>query len=72
MNTLLEALSRKAQTPDLRRDAAGGAGNLYKSPLDGECPTPLWLRARAHTIDFRPEELARTHWKKLGRSMLDD
>jgi hypothetical protein len=33
---------------------------------------PLWLEARARTIDFRRDDLVRTHWKKIGRSMFDN
>jgi hypothetical protein len=33
---------------------------------------PLWLKARAWMIGFRRDDLERTHWKKIWRSMVVD
>jgi hypothetical protein len=35
-------------------------------------PMPLWLKARARAVSFRRGDLARTHWKKVLRSMVED
>jgi hypothetical protein len=40
--------------------------------LNRGSPAPLWLKARARTIGFRRDDLERTHWKKLSRSMVED
>jgi len=37
--------------------------------LNRGIPMPLWMKARAHATDFRHEDLERTHWKKVMRSM---
>ena len=41
-------------------------------PPDHDSLVLLWLKARARTIDFRHHELARTHWRKVWRSMAQD
>jgi hypothetical protein len=32
-------------------------------------PVPLWLQARAQTINFHRDELERTHCRKIWRAM---
>jgi len=32
---------------------------------------PLWMKAQAQAIDFRHEDLERTHWKKVMRAMFE-
>ena len=72
MNTLLEAPAHEAETVDRRRDTAGVAGNAFRISLNQGSPAPLWQRARNRTIGFRHDDLVRTHWRKVWRSMLDD
>jgi hypothetical protein len=31
-----------------------------------------WLKATIRTIDSRRDDLERTHWKKIWRSMVED
>ena len=71
MNIFLEVPSHNAATPDLRHDD-GVDWNAYSISLNRGSSTPLWLKAIARTIDFRRDDLERTHWRKLGRTMLDD
>jgi len=35
-------------------------------------PVPLWLKARLQATGFRRDDLERTHWKKVCRSMFVD
>ena len=70
MNALLEAPAHKAEAVSLRhyedvRKANGSSPNQSS-------PIPLWLEARAQTIDFRRDDLERTHWKKVCCSMQAD
>ena len=72
MNTLHEAPSNKVRIVDPRHDDVEFTGNAYYITLNQGSSMPLWLKARAQTIDFRRGDLVRTHWKKIGQSMLDD
>jgi hypothetical protein len=47
-------------------------GKIKQFSLNGGNPVPLWLKARVQAMDFRPDELERTHWKKVWRSMFAD
>jgi hypothetical protein len=71
MNTLLEAQGQEAESVDLRHDV-GAASREYRNFLNQGSPVPLWLVARARTMDFRRGDLVRTHWKKIGRSMVEN
>jgi hypothetical protein len=71
MNPLLEAPACEAEMVDIRDDDDGVASQADANPLDQGSPVPLWREARAQAIDFRHDDLVRTHWKKIGRSMLD-
>jgi len=71
MKTLLEAPAGEAEMVDLRDNVVGVASQAGQSSLAHESPDPLWRAARAQAIDFRHADLVRTHWQKLGRSMLD-
>jgi len=72
MNTLLEAPARAAAKMDFRRDDTGFAWNAFRIFLNQGSPPPLWLKARDRTVGFRPDDLERTHWKKVSRSMVAD
>jgi hypothetical protein len=62
MNTLFEAPAS---------DDAGVARKTCRITLNQGSPVLRWLEATAQTIDFRLDDLERTHWKKVWRSMLD-
>jgi hypothetical protein len=68
MNIVLKTRSDKAETGDLCHDdrVTGNACRIF--PNQGS-PAPLWLKARSRTIGFRHDDLERTHWKKVWRSM---
>ena len=72
MNPLLETPSDQAETVGLRHDDGGGARKTGRITLNRGSPVLRWLEAAAQTIDFRLDDLERTHWKKVWRSMLDD
>ncbi len=72
MNNLLEASARETERVDLRHDGVGVAWNAFRIFLSRGSPAPLWLKARTRTIDFRRDDLERTHWKKVSRSMVQD
>ena len=72
MNILFEAPARETERVHLRRDDAGVAWNAFRIFLNRGSPAPLWLKARARTIGFRRDDLERTHWKKVSRSMVVD
>jgi len=40
--------------------------------LNRVSPVPLWLMARVRAIGFRSDDLLRTHWNKVWRSMVED
>ena len=72
MNTVLETPALQTDRVDLRQDDAGVAWNAFRIFLNRGSPAPLWLKARSRTIGFRPDDLERTHWKKVSRSMVVD
>ncbi|MGA9450657.1 MAG: hypothetical protein WBW41_04845 [Verrucomicrobiia bacterium] len=72
MNTPLEAPAGEAERVDLRHDAIGVAWNAFRIFQNEGSPAPLWLKARARAIGFRRDDLERTHWKKVCRSMVVD
>jgi hypothetical protein len=72
MNALLEAPPREAKRVDLRHDGIGVAWNAFRIFLNGGSPAPLWVKARVRAIGFRRDDLERTHWKKVSRSMAVD
>jgi len=72
MNTLLESHSYKTETGHLCRDdvwfvrdANGHSAKRGRSAL-------RWLKATVPTIDSRRDDLARTHCRKIWRSMMED
>ena len=71
MKTLLEAPAGEAEMVDTRDHGVGVASQADQNPLAHGSPVPLWREARAQAINFRHNDLVRTHWQKLGRSMLD-
>ena len=72
MNALLEVPAGEAQMVDICDNGVGVASQADPNPLAHGSPDPLWREARAQAINFRRGDLVRTHWQKLGRSMLDD
>jgi hypothetical protein len=65
-------LAGKAETVEIRNDDAAVLGKADRISLRQGSPAPLRLEARARTINFRREELERTHWKKVCRLMQSD
>jgi len=66
---------RKARSLDVKMDGRGDTGMARatcQNCLNPDYPAPLWLKARAQTIDFRHNDLEKTHWKKILRSILED
>jgi len=47
-------------------------GRVKRFYLNGGNPVPLWLKARIQAMDFQHDDLERTHWKKVWRSMFAD
>lgn len=72
MDTPFEAPARETETVDFRRDDVGVAWNVFRIFLNQGSPAPLWLKARARAIGFRRDDLERTHWRKVWRSMVVD
>lgn len=72
MNTLLEAPAHEVETIDLCRHEEATGRKPNGRPWNQGSPMPLWLKARAWTIGFGRDDLMRTHWKKVWRSMRDD
>ena len=72
MNTLLEAPAHEAETVDFRHDDVGVVRKANKSPLNQGRSGLRWLKATVRTINSRRDDLERTHWKKIGRSMVGD
>jgi hypothetical protein len=52
------------------QNSAAIGRNTNASTLNPDDPVPLWLKARARAIGFRHDDLVRTHWKKVWRSMV--
>jgi hypothetical protein len=71
MYTLFEAPACKAETIDLRHGDVGGTNKENRSFLNQGSPVPLWREARARTINFRHDDLVRTHLKKVWRSLIE-
>jgi hypothetical protein len=72
MNTLVEAPLHQAETGGAcRRDIRGAGRAFHFSPSQGG-PAPLWQRAKIQAIGFRHDDLERTHWKKVWRSIFAD
>ena len=71
MNSLLEAPSNQAETVDLRHDDAGVAGKTCRISLNQGRPVLRWLEATARKVGSRLDDLERTRWKTVWRSMLD-
>lgn len=72
MNTLLEAPIREAESVEFRDDDARVARRINGSPPNQRRAGARWLEATVRTIDAQRNDLERTHWKKVLRSMQDD
>jgi hypothetical protein len=72
MNALIEAPLQKAQIGNAHHDSIEVVQRTLRFFLNHGCPTPLWHKAITQTIGFRRDELERTHWKKVWRSMFVD
>jgi hypothetical protein len=70
--TRLEAPADKVETVDVVDNDIEVIRKAIGSPPDQDSPVPLWLKARARTVNFRHHELAQTHWKKVWRSMVEE
>jgi hypothetical protein len=47
-------------------------GEFCRNSLIQDIPLALWAKAQAHAFNFRGDDLARTHWRKICRSLQDD
>jgi hypothetical protein len=72
MTTPVAAHCHQAKTVDPRRDEIEILDKAEQASLIQGSPKPLWVEARAQTIGFRHDDLVRTHWRKIGRSVHDD
>lgn len=72
MNTPGTAPSNNASLVELHPNEAGIVGKAKgQFEIQGGF-APLWLQARAKTVDFRHADLVQTHWRKVCRSMVED
>ena len=78
MNTLLQTPASSIQHPpsslepiDIRHDNDDSVRRATGYPANQGSTVPLWQQARARTIGFRRDDLSRTHWRKVWRSMRD-
>lgn len=67
MNTLLEAPAHEVKTTAFRHDA----DRVVRSPSDKGRSAPVRLKPRAW-IEFWRDDVVRTHWRKVWRSMAED
>lgn len=72
MNAMLSLPARASETParpaggpTLVRESCGSLPNQSSPP-------PLWRLAQMRTFCFRREDLERTHWQKVRRSLVED
>ena len=72
MNIRLGVPAYKTEMVDLRHDHVGVVRKANGSPANHGRSGLSWLEATARTIDFRRDDLERTHWKKVWRSMVVD
>jgi hypothetical protein len=72
MNALPDTLAPEAETVDLCRDDFAVARKAKGSSPDQGWPKLRWSKATVRTIDSRRDDLERTHWKKVWRSMVED
>jgi hypothetical protein len=47
-------------------------GEFCRNSLNQDIPLPLWVKAQAHAFNFREDDLARTRWRKICRTLQDD
>lgn len=72
MNLLLETPALETATIDLGRDRVRGARRTTGSPPHPGRSGLRGLRATVRTKDARRDDLERTHWRKVWRSMQED
>jgi hypothetical protein len=72
MKTLIQTPSQKSKAGDRRQDDIGGVRIKFRFSLWRGCPAPLWHLARMQATGFRRDDLERTHWGKIWRSMFDE
>jgi hypothetical protein len=72
LHTRLEAPAHKVETAVRDHDDIPVVRKAKGNLPDQDSPVPLWLKARARTVNFRHHDLTRTHWKKVWRSMVED
>jgi hypothetical protein len=58
--------------PTMGNEVGIRGGRVKRFYLNGGNPVPLWLKARIQAMDFQHDDLERTHWKKVWRSMFAD
>jgi hypothetical protein len=72
MNTVLESPAPEAEAIALHHDDVGDVGKAIGIPANQSRLGTRWLKTTVRTIDFRCDDLERTHWKKVWRSMQED
>jgi hypothetical protein len=72
MNTIVEASLDQAEKRAVCREGARGAGKAFHFSPSQDGSAPLWQLARIQAIGFRHDDLERTHWKKVWRSIFED
>jgi hypothetical protein len=74
MNTLLvlEAPDHEAETVERRYDDVGVARKACRISRNQGRSELRRLKATVRTIDFRGDDIERTHWKKVWLSMVED
>jgi hypothetical protein len=69
MKIRLEATSPK---PEPGHNGAGAVRIMFRFSLNRGCPPPLWQQARIQAINFQHDDIERTHWKKVWRSLYEE
>jgi hypothetical protein len=72
MNDLLEICSDRSKAVDLCNDDFAVVRKANGSPAHKGRSWTRWLKATVQPIDSRRDELERTHWKKVWRSMVEE
>jgi len=71
MNTLFEAPAHEAETVGVRHDDVGVGRKACRVSLN-QGRSMLRLEATVRMINFRRDDIERTHWKKVSHSMIED
>lgn len=72
MNTLLESRFHQADTMDFRCDDVWFVRKAKRRSPDQRRSGLRSLKASVRSIESRRDDLARTHWKKVWHSMIEE